>query len=76
MKTSIPLKNRERVRGKRRQEANKNSQEQETVVRGQREKIQNGLMGDKRFEDEAGVGNAALAEGARLYSGSIHVREV
>ena len=27
-----------------------------TVVRGQREKIQNGQMGDKMFEDEGGEG--------------------
>ena len=26
------------------------------MVRGQREKIQNGQMWDKRFEDEGGVG--------------------
>ena len=26
------------------------------VMRGQREKIQNGQMGDKRFEDEGGAG--------------------
>ena len=39
-KTSgIPFKNPERVRGERRQEAQKDSQEQGTVVRGQREKI-------------------------------------
>ena len=37
--SSIPLKNPERVRGKRRQEAQKDSQEQGMVVRGQREKI-------------------------------------
>ena len=34
----------------------KESQEQESVVRGQREKIQNRKKGDKRFEDESGVG--------------------
>ena len=33
----------------------KESQEQETVVEGQREKISNGQMGDKRFGDESGV---------------------
>ena len=26
------------------------------VMRGQKEKIQNGQIGDKRFEDEGGVG--------------------
>ena len=36
--SSIPLKNPERVRGERRQEAQKDSQEQRTVVRGQKEK--------------------------------------
>ena len=34
----------------------KDSQEQGMVVRGQREKIQNGKMGDKSFEDEDGAG--------------------
>ena len=38
----------------RRQEVQKDSQEQGTVVRGQREKIQNGQMGDKRLGDEGG----------------------
>ena len=33
----------------------KNSQGQGAVVRGQREKIQNGQTGDKRFENEGGV---------------------
>ena len=37
--SSIPLKSPERVRGERRQEAQKDSQKQRTVVRGQREKI-------------------------------------
>ena len=31
--------------------AQKESQEQGTVVRGQMEKIQNGSTGDKKFED-------------------------
>ena len=31
-------------------------QEQGTVVRGQREKIQNGPTRDRKFEDEGGVG--------------------
>ena len=52
--SSISLKNPERVRGERRQEAQKDRQDQGTVVRGQREKIQNGLTGDKRFKDEVG----------------------
>ena len=34
----------------------KDSQEQEGVVREQREKKQNGQKGDKRFEDEGGMG--------------------
>ena len=33
----------------------KDSQEQGAVVRGQREKIQNGQRGDKRFEDRGGA---------------------
>ena len=33
----------------------KDGLEQGTVVRGQREKILNGQMGDKRFGDESGV---------------------
>ena len=37
--SSIPLKNPERVRGEWRQEAQKKSQEQGTVVREQREEI-------------------------------------
>ena len=39
----------------RRQEAQKDSQEQETVVGRQREKILNGQMRDKRFVDEGGA---------------------
>ena len=34
----------------------KDSQEQGTVVKGQREKTQNGPTEDKRFKDEGGVG--------------------
>ena len=53
---SIPLKNPEGVReGKRKQEVKRNSQEDETVVRVQREKIQSGRKKDKRFEGEGGV---------------------
>ena len=40
------------------------------MVRGQREKIQNGSTGD-RFEDE--VGRECSRQRARLYSGGIHV---
>ena len=54
--SSIPLMNPEIVRGERRQEAQKDSQEQGTEVRGQREEIQNGQMGDRRFGDEGGAG--------------------
>ena len=39
----------------RRQEAQKDNQEQGTVVRGQRERIQNGQTGDKKFEEEGGA---------------------
>ena len=42
--------------GERRQEAKKDSQEQGTVVMGQREKIHNGPTGNKRFENEGGSG--------------------
>ena len=55
---SIPLKNPEGVRKeKRKQEAKRNSQEHEAVVRMQREKekIQRGRKKDKRFESEGGV---------------------
>ena len=53
---SIPLKNPEGVREeKRKQEVKKNSQEHETVVRVQSEKIQSGLKKDKRFEGNGGV---------------------
>ena len=53
---SIPLKNPEGVReGKRKQEEKRNSQEHETVVRVQREKIQSRRKGDKRFGGEGGV---------------------
>ena len=52
--TSIQLKNPERVRGK--QEAWKDSQEQEAVVREQRKKRQKGWKEDKRFEGEDGAG--------------------
>ena len=54
--SSIPLEIPERVRGERRQGVQKDSQEQGTVVRGQREKIQNEQTGDKKFEDDGGVG--------------------
>ena len=37
------------------QEAQKKSQEQGTVEEGQREKISNGQMGDKKFGDEGGT---------------------
>ena len=67
------MENPERVKGER-QEAKKDSQEQETVVRGQREKIQNGQTGDKRFEDEGGAGVQHQHRGVRLYSGGIRVR--
>ena len=49
---SIPLKNPEEIRGERKQKAQKNSQKQGMAVREQREKIENGQKGDKRFEDE------------------------
>ena len=39
----------------RRQEAQKDSQEQGAVMKGQREKIQNGQKGDKWFEFEGGA---------------------
>ena len=53
---SIPLKNPKRViEGKRKQEVKRNSQEHETVVRVQREKIQSGRKKDKKFESEGGV---------------------
>ena len=51
--SSIPLKNSERVRGEERRQ--KESQEQGTVVRGQRKEIYNGQMGDGRFGDEGGA---------------------
>ena len=42
--------------GERRQEAQKNSQEQGTVVGGgQREELYNGQIRNKRFEDEGGA---------------------
>ena len=56
MTSSIPLENYERVRGERGKEAQKGSQEQGTEVRGQRENIYNGQMGDERFGDEGGEG--------------------
>ena len=53
---SIPLKYPEGVKeGKRKQEVKRNSQEHETVVRGQRETIQSGPKKDRRFEGEGGV---------------------
>ena len=52
---SVPLKNPKRVRGERRQGAQKGSQEQGTMVKGQREKIQNGPTRDKKFGDEGGA---------------------
>ena len=47
-----------------------------TVVRGQREKIQNGLTWDKRFEDEDRAGVQHYQRWARLFSGGIHVGRV
>ena len=53
---SILLKNPEGVsEGKKKQEVKINSQEHETVVRVQREKIQSGRNEDKRFEGEGGM---------------------
>ena len=49
------MKNPERVRGEWGQEAKKKSQEQGTVMEGQREKIQNGQMEDKKFGDKGGA---------------------
>ena len=50
------MKNPKRVmEGKRKQEVKRNSQEHEAVVRVQREKIQSGRKGDKKFESEGGV---------------------
>ena len=52
---SIPLKNPEGVREKRKQEVKRNSQEHEAVVRVQSEKIQSGRKKGKKFEGEGGV---------------------
>ena len=53
---SIPLKNPEGVKKrKRKQEVKRNSHEHKTVVRVQSEKIQSGRKKDKRFESEGGV---------------------
>ena len=52
---SIPLKNPEGVREKRKQEVKRNCQEHEAVVRVQRETIQSERKKDKRFESEGGV---------------------
>ena len=50
------MKNSKRVmERKRTQEVKKNSQEHETVVRVQREKIQSGWKKDKKFESEGWV---------------------
>ena len=43
------------------------------VVRGQREKTQNGQMGNKRFGHRVGGECSISRGGARLYSGGIHV---
>ena len=43
------------------------------MMKGQREKIQNGQTGDKKFENEGGRECNISREGARLYSGGIHV---
>ena len=53
--SSIPLNNPERVRREKRQEVQKDSQEQGTVVEGKRQEIYNGQMGDKRFGVECGA---------------------
>ena len=50
------MKNPKRVmEGKRKQEVKINSQEDETVVRVQREKIQSGRKKNKKFEGKGGV---------------------
>ena len=61
--------------GERRQEAKKNSQDQGTVVRGQREKILNRLTGDKIRDLKTRVGRecSISRRRARLYRGGIHV---
>ena len=43
------------MKGKRKQEVKRNSQEHEAVVRVQWEKIQSGRKRDKKFESEGGV---------------------
>ena len=43
------------------------------MLRGQREKMQNGQKGDKRIEDEGGAGVQHLQRRARLYSRGIEV---
>ena len=43
------------------------------VVRGQREKIQNGQMRDKKSGDKGGARLQYQQRGPRLYSGGIHV---
>ena len=48
------------------QEAKKDGQEQGTVVRGQREKIQSGPTGDKKFEDKPGEECSISRRKARL----------
>ena len=42
-------------------------------MREQREKIQNGQSGDKKFEDVGGAGVQHYLRGSRLYSGGIQV---
>ena len=53
-----------------------NSQEQGTVVKGQREKIKNGQMGIRDLKTRVGRECSISRVGARLYSGGIHVRRV
>ena len=70
------MKNPEGVReGKRKQEVKKNTQEDEEVVRVQREKMQSGRKKDKRFEGECCISRRE-ATWARLSNGGIPAGEV
>ena len=68
--SSTPLKNPERVRGERRQDAKKASQEQGMVVRGLWEKIQNGQKGIRGLKTWVGR-KFSIRRGGQIYSGSI-----
>ena len=71
--SSIPLKNSEKLRGERRQEAQKESQEQGTVVGGRGRRYIMGRWRISGLETRVGRERSVSRGGDRLHSGGIRV---